>query len=133
MSKLRLLLRTFGWAAVGFLVTSGAVVALGASFESGNYNEGLTQGALALIAAAIAGVIAALGALRFSDSPAGRALNQFVQMVAAGLAVLGVADLTGAAGVAFLGATLKLVVASGIGALQAYLVNLPAPPASAEG
>lgn len=128
-TRLQLALRTFGWAAVGFLVTSGAVIALGTNFDAGNYEVGLTALALALIAAAVAGVIAALQSLKFPvDTAAGKALAQFVQMVVAGLGTLVLADLTKAAAVSFIGATVKLLVASAIGALQAYLVNLPAPP-----
>jgi len=124
MTKTAILLRTFGWAAVGFLVTSGAVVAFGVEFEAGNYSEGVTALALALIAAILSGVIAALQAMRFStDTAGGKALNQFVQMVIAGLATLAIADLTGAAAIAFVGAVGKLLVASAIGAVQAYLVN----------
>jgi hypothetical protein len=44
-------------------------------------------------------------------------------MVIAGLATLAIADLTGAAAIAFVGAVGKLLVASAIGAVQAYLVN----------
>jgi hypothetical protein len=128
-TRLQLALRTFGWAAVGFLVTSGAVVALGTNFDAGNYEVGMTALALSLVAAVVAGVIAALQSLKFPATTAiGKAAAQFVQMVVAGLGVLVLADLTDAAVVAFVGAIAKLVVASLIGALQAYLVNLPRPP-----
>jgi hypothetical protein len=126
MTKSQLLLRTFGWAAVGFLVTNGMVVALGASFEAGNYDWKPT--ALSVIAAILAGIIAVLQSLKFSaTTPMGKALNQFVQMFVAGLLTLAVADLTTAAAVAFAGAVGKLAIAALIGAVQAYLVNLPAP------
>lgn len=128
-TRFQLALRTFGWAAVGFLVTSGAVIALGANFDAGNYEVGLTALALALIMAVVAGVVAVLTSLKFPvTTAAGKALAQFIQMEVAGLGVLVLADLSKAAVIVFFGAFVKLTIASAIGALQAYLVNLPAPP-----
>jgi len=42
MTRSTLLLRTFGWAAVGFLVTNGALLALGDAFEVGDYRTGVS-------------------------------------------------------------------------------------------
>ncbi len=129
MTRPQLLLRTFGWAAVGFLVTNGTVLALGEAFEVGDYRTGVVQLTLAVIAAVLAGVVAVLQSLKFStDTAQGKAASQFVQMLLAGAVTLGLADLTEAAAVAFGAAALKLVIASAIGALQAFLVNQPAPP-----
>lgn len=137
MSKATLYLRTFGWAAVGFLVTSGALSALNTSIDAGKYSEGLSALTLSVIAALLAGVLALLQSLKFSQTTAaGKAASQFVQMFIAGWVTLGVADLTSDAAVAFGGGLSKLAIASALGALQAYLVNrtaevktsTPAPP-----
>ena len=129
MSRRELLLRTFGWAAVGFLLTNGAVLAFGEAVEAGEYGTGLTQLTLSGIAALLAGVFAVLQSLKFStDTAGGKALNQFLQMVLAGGVTLGIAELTGAAALVFAVQAVKLVIAAAIGALQAFLVNLPQPP-----
>lgn len=130
MTRGQLALRTFGWAAVGFLLTNGVVVAFSEAIDVGNYGTGVKALVLSAIAAVIAGVLAVLQSLKFSvDTAAGKALSQFIQMVLAGAATLVVADLTTAAAVAFGQAALKLIVAAFLGAVQAYLVNLPRPPA----
>jgi hypothetical protein len=129
MNRASLLLRTFGWAAVGFLVTNGALLALSDAIDAGDYSTGVTALALSGIAAVLAGVLAALNVLRFGESPLERAANQGVQMLIAGFGVLGITELTSEAVGNFGTALVKLVIASAIGALQAYLVNRASEPA----
>lgn len=121
MTRGKLLLRTFAWAAVGFLVTGGALTAFSESLDFGSLG-------LALIAAAVAGVIAALQSLRFStDTALGRGLNQFAQMLVAGLLTLGVAEYGWEEVGDLPAAAVKLVIASLVGGLQAYFMNQPPP------
>ena len=128
MTRQQLALRTFGWAAVGFLLTNGVVLALGDAIDDGQYATGVKTLTLSGIAAVIAGIIAVLQSLRFpADTAFGKAASQFVQMLLAGTATLVVADLTEAAAIAFGTALLRLVVAAVLGGVQAYLVNMPRP------
>lgn len=122
MTRTKLLFRTFAWAAVGFLVTGGALAAFSENLDFGSL-------ALALIAAVVSGVIAVLQSLKFTaDTPMGRALSQLVQMLVAGLGTLLVAD-WGWEEVGDLPQAIgKLVIASVVGALQAYYMNVPPPP-----
>ncbi len=129
MTRGQLALRTFGWAAVGFLLTNGVVLAFSDAVNEGTYKTGVVALVLSAIAAAIAGGIAVLQSLKFPvDTAWGKAASQFVQMILAGAATLVVADLTAAAAVAFGTALVRLVVSAFLGAVQAYLVNLPKPP-----
>lgn len=129
MTRGQLFLRTFGWAAVGFLLTNGVVVAITDAIDVGDYATGVRALVLSAIAAAIAAVIAALQSMKWPvDTAWGKAVSQFCQMIVGGAATLVVSDLTTAAAVAFGAAAFKLVVASLLGAVQAYLVNLPRPP-----
>lgn len=122
MTRGKLLFRTFAWAAVGFLVTGGALAAFGETLDF----DGLVA---PTIAAILTGFIAVLQSLRYAtDTPLGRAISQFLQMVIAGLITLAAAtwgfdtidDLGSAIG--------KLAIASFIGGLQAYYMNVPPPP-----
>ena len=122
MTRTKVYFRTFAWAAVGFLVTGGALAVFSETLDFGSL-------ALALIAALITGVIAVLQSLRYAtDTPQGRAFSQFIQMVIAGLSTLLVAD-WGWDEVADLPVAIgKLILASIVGALQAYYMNQPPPP-----
>ena len=125
MTRWTLYLRTFAWAAVGFFATDGVFTAIMDALEIGDWSTGVKRLTLASIAALATGVIAVIQSLRYStDTSLGKAINQFLQMLLAGLATLAVADLTGAAVVAFGTAFWKLIVAALIGAAQAYFVNL---------
>lgn len=124
MSKALLFLRTWAWAALGFLLANGVVLALLDAADTGAYATGVKQLVLAGIAAAVTGVIAAVGLLRFGESPLMKALNQVVQMAVAYLATLAVADLTDAVVVAWLAGLGRFVVSALISGLQTYMVNL---------
>lgn len=124
MTKGQLLVRTFAWAAAGFLLTSGALTAFANTVGTSDYGTGVKALVIAGVSAALAGVIAVLQSWKWrADTALGRAESQFGQMMVAGLGTLGLADLTGAAAVAFGQATVKLVVASLIGSVTAYYVN----------
>lgn len=132
MNRASLFLRTLGWGAVGFLLANGVVLTLlDAVQDGGDLVVSFKQLAIASIAALAAGLIAALGLLRFGETPGGRALAQFTQMLAAGLATLAVADLTTAAAVTWVVASGRMLLSAAIGALQAYLVNRQAQPGAA--
>lgn len=123
-------LRTFAALMVAPLAAAAAT-----NWFGGDAKLGATRLTLAVIAAALGGLLAALTALtpQSPTTPIGKAIATFLQGTVAGLATVGVADLTATAGVEFahvVGAVLVSAVLAAVGsfALNSAEDQVPSPP-----
>ena len=120
-SPLAKALRTFAALMVAPLTAAAAV-----NWFGGEWQLGATRLTLAVIAAALAGLIAALTALKEqtnATTPVGKAFATFLQGTVAGLATVVVADLTLEAGVQFASLVGSVLVSSALGALGSLALN----------
>ena len=120
-SPLAKALRTFAALMVAPLTAAAAV-----NWFGGEWQLGATRLTLAVIAAALAGLIAALTALKEqtnATTPVGKAFATFLQGTVAGLATVVVADLTLEAGVQAASLVVSVLVSSALGALGSLALN----------
>lgn len=107
-------IRTFAALMVGPLTAAAAV-----NWFGGDATLGATKLTLAIIAAVVAGVaawaIAQSG--RAPATPLGRAIATFLEGLAAGLATIGLTDLTGVAAIEFASTAGGVVLSAFLGAL----------------
>lgn len=114
--------RTFADAAVGVLITTGTLTALSKALEVGDWRTTLTTLVVGSIIAVVAGIVAiATAKLGSHETPGAKALWTMAQVVVAGIVVIPLADLTGAALAGYAVAAGKLL-ATALGAgLQTFL------------
>lgn len=114
------LVRSFLFALAPALTAAAAV-----NWFGGEAKLGAVRLTLAVVAAAVTGVIAYFTALTpVNPTSAGpKALAHFLQMAVAGLGTVGLADATGAAAIQFANQIGGIFLAAAIGALSVFAVN----------
>lgn len=119
-SPLAKALRTFA-----ALMVAPLALAAGTNWVGGDAKLGATRLTLAVIAAALGGVLAYLTALtpKNPTTPAGKAVATFLQGTVAGLATAGVADLTATTGAEFAHLVGAVLISSVLAALGSLAVN----------
>lgn len=113
-------LRTFAALMVGPLA-----LAAGTNWFGGEAALGANRLTLAVIAAALGGLLAALTALTPSNptTPVAKAVATFLQGTVAGMATVGVADLTMESGIQFANLVGAVLISSALAALSSLAIN----------
>lgn len=118
-----------------FALAPALVAAASVNWFGGDAKLGAVKLTLAVIAAAVTGVIAFLMALTPANPTTSwaKAAAHFLQMAVAGLSTVGIADLSGAAAVVFAQQIGSIALSAALGALSVFAVNYaedapPGPP-----
>lgn len=131
-SPLAKALRTFA-----ALMVAPLALAAGTNWFGGDAKLGASRLTLAVIAAALGGLLAALTALTPQNptTPLSKAVATFLQGTVAGMATVAVADITSSAGVEFLHVAGAVVISAALAAIGSFAVNsaedqtpAPVPP-----